>query len=226
VLQASTLLEDKLKVQWRRHVKELESKNPERKTTWQEFSDWCHNLIADPITRHDTMLEQWHSNTQRENQSVIEFSAHLTNIHASMIRQPDEYWRTQKLRLSVVKPLKDELRNHPVKGETYEAMLQHLQALESRMPERQMALKRGKFSRNLTQNTRFKGAERTERTRGQNSNNRSNPYPSGQGEKRKFDNTSGPRCFNCRKRGHYASECRKDGGKPDVDSQSDKQSKK
>lgn len=227
VLQASTHLEDKLRLQWRRHVTELAKKDPERKFTWKEFSDWCHNLIADPVTRHTSMLRQWHRTEQRYNQSVMEFSAHLTNIHASLLVQPDEYWRTQKLAMSVVQELQDELVDHPVQGDTYEAMLQHLQSLESRLPARKTAIKRGKVSSDPKRNMRFRGAEGNNHTRGQPRVGKySTSYPSGQGEKRKHDNSHGIRCYNCKKRGHYASECRSDGGKPDVNSETDKQSKK
>ncbi|KAJ5797756.1 uncharacterized protein N7503_007052 [Penicillium pulvis] len=51
VLLASTHLEGRLRVQWRRHVKELEKKDPERKFTWKEFSDWCQGVSPSPGTQ-------------------------------------------------------------------------------------------------------------------------------------------------------------------------------
>ncbi|KAJ6111033.1 hypothetical protein N7486_003268 [Penicillium sp. IBT 16267x] len=225
VLQASTHLEGKLKVQWRRHVRELEKKDPDRKFTWQEFSDWCHNLIADPVTRQTSMLKQWHVVQQRYNQSVVEYSAHLTNIHAQLLVQPDEYWRTKKLVMTVVQELQNELRDHPVQGKTYEATLQHLQALESRMPTRQQAIKKGKLSKDPQQNKQFKGAEGYEHTRGKpRAGKYSTPYPPGQGTKRKH-NGQDLKCFLCQKKGHFASECRSRSKQADVNSQVDKQSK-
>jgi hypothetical protein len=196
----------------------VEKEKKDHEPTWKESSDWRHNFIADPETHHEKIVGAWFTTEQKDGQSVREYSGDLSVIHATLPHELSEIWKINKLTHSISFELQQELRMYPVEGKTYEAAVQHLQRLESRMITKNTRGNRTGINShhrrgNLSSSTERENQYQKRDTQYQRGRRRSARFPTTSnrqvGEKKKRDEGPGNVfCYNCRTvMNHIAKYC-------------------
>jgi Zinc knuckle len=186
---AASSLKGKALLNWDNRTEEPE--------TYNDFIDWCRNLVSDPENRKNHAFQRLKTIQQRERQSVRELATVIESLERDIPPLSQEEIKAWTL-LNALKP------------ETRREVLKENKTITSRdqviaAAQRQEELARDESTAYKTQES--SGRSRAQSSRGRNTRkNRTESVTPRRAVPDRSASRSG-KCFNCGKPGHKAAEC-------------------
>lgn len=216
---AGQLLDGTPATEWGRLDKRIEA-DPALKRRWPDFEELLQTNLLPKVVREFKHYEELKTLRQRPNQSVGDFLALFESIeHQLQNEMPD--WIGKLFILTGVHPhLKDALRLNGRLGETRAELEENLRDIEGvaaapqgvTAPDTYRLTSQNGSEKKKLSNRREKGSSGRTRGSGHRLQRRpigqkTSPPPSNATADKKDPDPSALKCFNCRKKGHRASDC-------------------
>jgi len=123
---------------WGNHSKNL----PEDRTTWEELKVFLMRLTRDPEELQRDALQRYNDAKQLQRQSVREFDLYLQQWESRLPYTYSEQQRKDHLRSKVLLAIRREAIKYQEEPASYEDFIQHLSAIEHKLPCRVAALRK------------------------------------------------------------------------------------